>query len=355
MRLTVTSVPVDAVPWDDLDTRPGRSVFCTRGWLRHLERSQGVEPAVGRVLLDGRELGWFTGATGRRAGVPMLGAPLPGWGTSYMGFDWDDPLDPRVLPAALAAVRRWSIQELRCAHTEVLVRVDPLTLEIPPGMTCGLFHSYERTLVDDDTMLAGMSTNARRNIARSVRRGVVIEAVEPAGASGFADECFAQVRDAFLRRGVRPTFDVDRVRHLLDAMLTDGHLLALRALTPEGRPAGTALSAGVPGGRAVFLTGAADPGMLDIRPNEALMWEAMRRWRDRGCDVFDFGGGGTYKLKFGCRPVDSAWLRSSVLPGAEVLRTGARRAHRRAHHLGDRAQALRTLGADTASGVSRRD
>jgi CelD/BcsL family acetyltransferase involved in cellulose biosynthesis len=260
-----------------------------------------------------------------------------------MGYDWDDPSAGTLMPLALAATRRWAHAHLGCAHLEVLARVDPAELAVPPGMSCATFHSFERPLVDDATMLAAMSTNARRNIRRSQRRGVRIEAVGVEQAADFAWESFSQVRDAFLRREVSPSYGPRRTRELLDTMLPGGRLLATRAVTADGRCAGTCISAGTPGGRATFLTGAADAAMLDVRPNEALMWHAMTTWRDRGAQVFDFGGGGTYKQKFGCRPVESAWVRSSLLPGAEPARATARRWYRRVHYLGDHAPSWRQV------------
>lgn len=359
MRVRLEQVPLARVPWDELDRRDTRSVFCTHEWLDFLRASQRAQPVVARVLLDREPVGWFTGAVVRRGGVRLLGSPLPGWSTSYMGYDWDDPSVGSLLPLALAATRRWAHARLGCAHLEVLARVDPGDLAVPPGMSYATFHSFERSLVDDATMLAAMSTNARRNIRRSQRRGVRIEAVGAEHAADFAWESFSQVRNAFLRREVSPSYGPRRTRELLDAMLPGGRLLATRAVTADGRCAGTCISAGTPGGRATFLTGAADPTMLDVRPNEALMWHAMTTWRDRGALVFDFGGGGTYKQKFGCDPVESAWVRSSLLPGAEPARATARRWYRRVHYLGDHAPSWRQVlapseVADAAAGAAGR-
>lgn len=337
MRCRLERVPLDRVPWGALDSLPGRSVFCTREWLTYLERSQRVTPVVARVLIDDRPRGWFTGAVAHRSGVRLLGSPLPGWGTSYMGVEWDDPSDAELTPVALAAVRRWASGSLRCAHFEVLVRVAPAGFELPPGTTLGIFHSYRRLLVDDDALLAGMSSNGRRNVRRAERFGVRVEEVGAHGADDFVDVCYRQLAQAFARRGTRPSYSVARVRELVDAVHPSGHLLLLRARDAAGRTAATSISAGLPGGTAVFLMGAGDPELLDVRPNEAVMWAAMRRWRDRGAVDFDFGGGGTYKRKFGAEPVDSVWLRGSVVPGTEPMRNWARRteARRRARrHVG---------------------
>jgi hypothetical protein len=38
------------------------------------------------------------------------------------------------------------------------------------------------------------------------------------------------------------------------------------------------------------------------RPNEFLHWYALRDWKARGVKMFDWGGGGTYKEKYGVEP-----------------------------------------------------
>jgi CelD/BcsL family acetyltransferase involved in cellulose biosynthesis len=285
---------------------------------------------VARVVLDDEPVGWFTAATVTLGGIRVLGSPLPGWGTSYMGFDWDDVADERLTPVALAAARRWSVAN-RCAHLEVIVRTDPDDLTVPPGCTVEPFHSYRLDLVDDDTMFADLSTNARRNVRRAERRGVAIEQVDPLGpeAAPAIEACYGHLLAAFGRRGTRPSFGADRLHQLVRTVGPSGQLLLLRARDPRGRTAATSLSVGRPGGTAVFLTGAGDPDLLDLRPNDAIMWAAMRTWRDRGAVDFDLGGGGTYKAKFGARPTRSSRVVAPAVPGAVAVRGLARTAESR--------------------------
>jgi CelD/BcsL family acetyltransferase involved in cellulose biosynthesis len=323
----------ERVPWAELDRRGNRSVFCSRAWLEYLSAEMAVRPVVARVLVDDRPRGWFTGAIARHGGVRLLGAPLPGWGTSYMGVDWDDPADDVLSPVAVAALRRWATFRLRCAHVEVMVRSDPRHFPTPPGTTPGIFHSYQCDLSDDAAMLSAMSTNARRNLRRAERRGVRVEAVSGDASREFVETCHRQLVQAFARRGTRPSAGVQRLYRMVEAVHPSGQLLLLRALDATGRTAATSISVGKEGGTAVFLMGAGEPSLLGDRPNDAVMWAAMRTWRDRGATRFDFGGGGTYKEKFGAQPVNSVWLRSSILPGTEPVRAWLRTAEARRRSL----------------------
>ena len=64
-----------------------------------------------------------------------------------------------------------------------------------------------------------------------------------------------------------------------------------------------------------------------LLPNEALMWQALRTLRDRGCVRVNFGGGGKYKAKYGGDPHHMPWLRCSRVDVLERARDAALRAH----------------------------
>jgi hypothetical protein len=54
----------------------------------------------------------------------------------------------------------------------------------------------------------------------------------------------------------------------------------------------------------------------------------------RGVSTFDWGGGGAYKEKYGCRTVFYPWFRMSRFPVLEHLRSQARNLVAIKQHLG---------------------
>ena len=102
----------------------------------------------------------------------------------------------------------------------------------------------------------------------------------------------------------------------------------LRAGTPDGEPAASGLFLGLPGSTAEFWMGGSWRRHQGLLPNEVLMWEAIRTWRDRGCVRMNFGGGGGYKAKYGGTPHHMPWLRSSRVDALERARDAALRLHR---------------------------
>ena len=57
-----------------------------------------------------------------------------------------------------------------------------------------------------------------------------------------------------------------------------------------------------------------------LRPNETLIWHAMRWGRARGVTEFDFVGGNSYKAKYGTVEVAVPWARRSRSPLVANLR-----------------------------------
>jgi hypothetical protein len=308
--------PSDA-EWDRLDALPGRTLFQTRAWVRFVAAAQGAEPVVAGVHQDGELAGWFTGLVVRRLGMRILGSPMPGWNTPSMGFT---PIaDTADVPRAAAALPGFAFGQLRCAHLEFADRaVGPG--DLPPTFTPQLGHTFELGLGTDDEIFGAFTSACRRAVRKSEKVGVVVEEARDAG---FAEEYHAQLMGVFARKGLTPTYGVDRVRHLVECLQPTGRLLLLRARNPEGESIATAIFPGF-GTTAYFFGGASVRDQQIHRPNEALFWYAMRWWRDRGATTFDFGGGGDYKRRYGGAEAEWPSFRLSRYPFLPAAREAAR-------------------------------
>jgi CelD/BcsL family acetyltransferase involved in cellulose biosynthesis len=315
------------VPWAELDAATDRTVAQTRAWLDFLAESQGAEPVVARVLDGTDPVGWFTGALVRRVGLRILGAPMRGWTTAAMGFNLAPGVDRT---AAVEALAGFAFGDLRCVHLEVADRALPADARLPVGFHVTPLPGWELDLGrDDDALLGAMKPYGRRDVRRALRNAITVEEVDPVDPGDFVAEYYDQVSTAFAKRDRTPTYPAERVASLLRHLGPTGHLLVLRARTPDGRPAATGIFPGLPGGTAEFWMGASDRDHQHLLPNEALMWTALRTWRDRGAHRFNFGGGGAYKAKYGGTPHVLPQLRRS----RPALLEHARAAALRARHL----------------------
>jgi hypothetical protein len=324
-------IGLDEVDWPLLDAAGDRLVSQTRGWLAFLERSQRGELVVARLHADGVTAGYLTGMIVRRLGVRQFGSPLIGWSTPFLGFNLLCDVPPSD---ALAAAGRFALRDLRCVHMELR----DWRLTVSDGAADGFLHRLRRSFLtdlapDEDTLFSRMSSACRRCVRSSVKQGVVVENAAP---EGFADDYYAQLLDVFAKQGMRPTYGVERVQALVDALHPTGALLLLRARDPEGHSIATGLYPGF-GDWSFFWGNASLRPSQRFRPNEALNWTAMRTWKARGVRWFDWGGGGDYKLKYGGAEI---WNPHFYKSRHRLLTAGYERAF--ALYYGTRALVART-------------
>ena len=313
--------PIDlrTADWQALDSFGDRTIFQTREWLQFLSETQNGTPIVAELREAGKLLGYFSGLMVTKFGVRILGSSFPGWTTPYIGFNLL-PDVPRA--AALAAAEKMAWDDLKCLHMEVS---DPY-FEIEDGQEFGFtrrfFTSYRTDLrKSEDELFNGMDSACRRCIRKAEKSGVVIEESHDAG---FADEYFEQLKEVFAKQDLVPTYDVNRVRALVKHLEPTGRLLLLRARDPEGK----CIASGIfPGFNKIaeFWGNASLPSGQILRPNEAIHWYVMRYWKKRGIEVYDWGGEGTYKEKYGCQVHRVPWFTKSRYQFISKLRDEANR------------------------------
>jgi len=308
------------VPWDELDRLNDRVVFQTREWLQFLAETQNGTPVVAEIRDGNSVAGYFTGLTFHKVGLKILGSSFPGWTTPYIGFN--------ILPGtitrsqAMEGLERWALRELGCMHFEVSDRhFAPADAAGIANLRSSPYESYQSDLTrSEDELFSGMESACRRCIRKAEKSGVTIE---HASDHGFATEYYDQLKDVFAKQGKLPTYSVDRVQALIRHMSSTGRILLVRARNPEGRCIATGIYPGF-NDTAFFWGNASWRSEQHWRPNEALHWYAMKYWKAKGVTMFDWGGGGTYKEKYGVAPLAVPWFYKSRFRALSIARDGAR-------------------------------
>ncbi|GIW04816.1 MAG: hypothetical protein KatS3mg059_1436 [Thermomicrobiales bacterium] len=224
---------------------------------------------------------------------------------------------PRRLAAA--ALPALAFRRLGCVHVELrdrwLTDADASGLGYGHRRDVGFdARTFEVDLAaDEDAIFGRMASACRRAIRKAEKSGVTIE---EAHGVAFADEFYDQLREVFLRQGLVPTYDVERVRALIRHLQPAGMLLLLRARDPEGRCIATGIFPAF-NDMMFFWGGASYRAFQHYRPNEALHWYAMRYWKARGVRRYDLGGYMDYKRKYGGVEIAIPGYRQSrVMPGS---------------------------------------
>jgi hypothetical protein len=315
--LTLERVPYEPEWWNStLHQFPERNVYQTPAWLAFLEDTQGGE-IVTAALHDGNSIvGYFAGLIICKFGLRLLGSPLPGWTTSYMGFNLH-PDAPRS--QALEALRHFAFHDLGCVHMEVMDRrFGTAQLEVHQFRAHD-YNGFELDLrLSEDELFALLSSSCRSSIRKAAKSGVSVEEVRTEDED-FVQEYWTQMQDVFAKQRLVPTYGLERVRAAIRYLGPTGHLLLLRARDAEGRSIATGIYPAMHE-RAYVWGGASLRAFQILRPNEALVWKVITLLKARQIKFFDLGGGGEYKHKYGGRRISVPWLRSSRYPFLETLR-----------------------------------
>src|SRR5205807_8069887 len=125
------------------------------------------------------------------------------------------------------------------------------------------------------------------------------------------------------KQGLVPTYDVGRVRALVRNLEPTGRILLVRARDAAGNCIATGIFPGF-NKIAEFWGNASFRSSQNLRPNEAIHWYVMRYWKKRGIEVYDWGGEGTYKEKYGCHSHRVLWFTKSRYQFVSTLRNEAR-------------------------------
>lgn len=308
----------EAADWKKLDSFADRTVFQTREWLQFVRESQRAQIVLCE-LTDGHTIvGYFSGLVFTRLGVRILGSSFPGWTTPYMGFN----LLPGVSrKQALTAVEQTAWDSLKCLHMEVSDPYFTVDDGSDSGFTCEFYPSYRSDLTQtEEKLFNNMDSACRRCVRKAEKSGVTIE---EAHDPEFADEYYAQLKDVFAKQGLVPTYSVERVRALVKNLEPAGRILLVRARDSEGKCIATGIFPGF-NKIAEFWGNASFRSSQNLRPNEAIHWYAMKYWKSRGAEIYDWGGGGAYKEKYGCVPHRVPWFTKSRFEFISKLRGPAK-------------------------------
>jgi hypothetical protein len=270
--------------WDQLGVFAGANIFHTLPWLNFMADVQRAEPVVAAVESDGQVRGYFTGLIVRKYGLKILGSPLRGWNTYFMGFNLMPDISYREV---LQAFPKFAFDELKCHYLEITdasLKEDDwkgLSYRVRNIRTFAL----DLTKSEEELFANMDNKSCRQHIHKAEKKGVVIEkAVDP----GFADEYYAQYQELMVKKSTLPLYELDFVQRMIEQLQPTGNLLLLRARNAEGVCIATAILL-VYNKVAVGWGAASWQQYRVLNPNELIYWCAMKRVKAMGVEVFHLG------------------------------------------------------------------
>jgi len=312
------------IPWDLLDKSEDQNAFKTREWLEFLRKTQHAEPCVVEIYDNGNLIGYFVGENFRKV-IKIVASPFEGCSTGFQGLNMLKSITASERVKIYESLILFLFRTKQCLFfqaTDWQMSVEDLThsvLQYEPVTG----YSIDLTR-PEDVILRDFNESSRKNVNKSVRRGVLLRQAE--NPEKFVDDYYSQLQDVFCKQGLKPTYSKDRVAALVDTLFPTGNLLLLESLSPEGNSIATGLFLG----KNKFSSACGQASYKDshsLFPNEAMWFEAMRYWKNAGATVFELGGGGEYKKKYGGVPYVKPRLVATKYQALHSLKQFAKRSY----------------------------
>ena len=314
--------PTDS-DWDLIENTYDSTVYKTRSWYGYL-RLQGCEDFVVSVSKDGLLAGFFVGEKLRR-GITLVASPFEGLGTAHQGLSMLKETTAEERISIYKHLADWLFSTRQASYLQVedwQIRDD----EIPAD--ADFFHEAHRVkyvdlTIPEEQLYSNMHQDCKYSIRKAIKNGIVVR--ECANLDAFLDAFYAQLEDVFDKKGMTPTRDKENVRKLLQATWPEKTML-LEAITSEGDIAATAIVPIHASYAATWQT-ASFRKFQNLRPNEILRWEAMRRSKERGAQIINFCGTQAYKDKFNPVLIHTSRLVFCKYRGLLLLKQAAKKSY----------------------------
>ncbi len=313
MDETWTTRRISLEQWDEsIGVFDSRTVYHSAAWLRILSVEFGLDP---HLLIcedsDGVPTLAWPGLVVSKGPLQVLGSPLPGWSTPYMG-----PLaaSPQTLARVLSGIDvdrrlgRFSYVEFRalqeCASHQSFIEMG--------------FHKqsdFETYLLDigsrsEEELWAQLSGKCRNTVRKARKSGVTVDFETD---DTFIDEFWEMSVTVFAKSGLRPQFSRGLIRRMWDELgntgvkvataRKDGKRIAMVLLTYDHRSMYDHASCSL-------------PEFNRFGPNNLLHWQGILEAKRMGLRTYDFisgsGAAGKFKKSFGPQKVvtSTTWGRS---------------------------------------------
>jgi len=279
-------------PWQ------GHMIYHQTAWLKFIADHQpGLQLVRHRLIQDNMTRGYFAGFIEKKGPFLMLGSPLYGWITDFMGPISDEDLDVEAFLRSLESwCRKKRIQFLQIGHPFL-----PEEIMCRAGYVVNKMSFYRIPLSSsENAMWQHITGKCRNRIRKGQKNGLRVEKCDDIS---IVEEYYAQHTDVFANQGLPPKYPIKTVHSLVHNLMAADMILALRILH-KGESVATGL---FPHDKQhIYSFGIASwVKCRNLCPNELLYWSVMQWGGTHGLQSFSIGdkyrqapSGGVFKEKF---------------------------------------------------------
>ncbi|MCF8448168.1 MAG: GNAT family N-acetyltransferase [Bacteroidia bacterium] len=310
-KYTFIKVDLSKIDHNQFLNFPDKTVFTTIEWITFIANDSNVNPLIIQIQYKQDIIGFFSSLHFSKLFVKIIASPFPGWSTPYMGLDLLGGTNRLEIIKELV---QFLFETEKCHYIRITDRLITLDETKKAKINYNTASTLELKIdISDEALFKNMKTDCRNYIRQFERRGARIEIAKPDIV--FANEYYEQLKDVFAKQKLVPNYSLSKVVTLLSSLAHSDNILCLRVLNPAGTSIATSIFVGY-GKKFFFWGGASYRDYQHYRPNEYMIWTAIKYWRERSFEIFDMVGVRSYKKKFG--PTEESFV-ALIFPKYKVL------------------------------------
>jgi hypothetical protein len=286
--------PAEVSRWDEL-TSPydGRQLFHHKAWLDQLAVAHRAAIGLWAIRAGGRTVGYFCGGIVKKGPFRVLGSPLKGWYTNFMGPIVNSDFDQSAFLAAiddLAAEERLAMVEIESPRLldHGLCKFNYEPVDQP---------TYVIDIVPDrlDTMWKRLHRKARKAVRVAKEHGVMVEDTDD---PAIIDELYDELAERLARKKTSLRFSKHLPQLTFRYLRPLNLIFALRVLDPQRRTIATGLFPHDDRTMYFAFTGSR-MSAWNLFPNDLMHWAVIELAAAQGIRAYNMCGFGRFKSKFG--------------------------------------------------------
>jgi len=270
--------PLDRPDWDDLLLRSGdQSFFHTSSWAKVMERTYGYKP-VYFASFEGDRLDFLMPfmevsslVTGRRGvSLPFADQCRPHISQGYMGKMSKEAINQAI---AYGSRAKWRYIEWRDARyfDETVLPSD-------------VYYAHDLDLMGSEAdIFSRLKDNNQRNIRKAVREGVSVKIDQSLDSV----KSFYRLNCATRKRHGLPPQPFSFFQNVFEYLISNGHGIVVSASHSDRVIAASIFFHF--GARSIFKYGASDMDYQSLRPNNLIMWEAIKWYKSKASETLSLG------------------------------------------------------------------
>lgn len=288
-------INIDEIDEVEFNNFEDKLIFQTKEWINFLMDTQKGCPIILRITDDDELVGYFTGFLFKKFGIKIVGSPFRGWTTLYMGVNLKRN---SKYERAFLAKKIWKYlkKEYHCLYFEMIDRF----ITEQEARKYNIRFDFQGSLIkdisgDENELLSSVSKHCKKHIKYFEKNGAIVTIEKP--NDEFAELYYSQLEKVFGYQGLSPSYDLKRVKSLLNNLKKKDYVVCLKASLPSGECLGTTIGFGYNG--ICYTWGSTNiRSDKDYKQSQGLRWNMMKYWRSKKCFDYDFAGIREYKMKF---------------------------------------------------------